>query len=105
MKIPWNYSLKQHPRHVLQEAGYHEFLDPNTEKISYIMRLAREFYPRYHVYITRQDDNGIELDIHIDQKHASYEGSRAHSGEYDGPLVEEEAKRLMRWLHYYSIPK
>lgn len=106
MKIVWPKILTQQPRLILEEAGYHEFLDPNTGKTSYVQRIGREFYPRYHLYINRFDPHAqtpvCEMDIHIDQKQASYEGHTAHSGEYTGPLVEEEAQRLVRWLAYYS---
>lgn len=101
MKINWTGQLQKNPRQVLNDAGYHEFRDPNTDKISYIMRLGRDYYPRMHVYITKDSAEGGQLDIHLDQKKASYEGQRAHSGEYEGPLVREEAERLQRWFIYY----
>lgn len=101
MKIRWEQPLTTNPKLLLEEAGYHGFIDPNTQQLSYIMRLGREFYPRYHLYVTQKAD-ALTFDLHIDQKHASYEGQRAHSGEYDGTLVEEEMARLQRWLTYYS---
>lgn len=81
----------------MQKAGYHFFRDPRTNNESYVMRITRNFYPRYHVYI----ENNV-LDLHIDMKKASYEGSRAHSGEYDGPKVEEEIERLKKWAVYLA---
>ncbi|MFC1598124.1 hypothetical protein ACFL2M_01165 [Patescibacteria group bacterium] len=101
MKIEWEKGLKQQPRLILEEAGYHAFVDPNTDKLSFVMRLDQGFYPRYHLYVVEKP-NALILDLHIDQKKASYEGQTAHSGEYDGPLVEEEVARLQRWLVYYS---
>lgn len=65
------------------------------------MRLGGRFYPRFHLYIKDKGDV-IIFDLHLDQKKASYKGQRAHSGEYDGPLVEEEIGRIERWLKYYS---
>lgn len=102
MNIPWQGQLLTQPRLLLEEAGYHEFRDPNTDKISYVMRLRGGFYPRYHVYINKQSEAGGVFSLHLDQKKASYEGQRAHSGEYDGPLVEEEAARLTRWIQHYQ---
>lgn len=103
MIIAWNGQLQREPKHILQEAGYHEFIDPNTGKTSYIFRLGREYYPRMHVYINRYTDTGGEFDIHLDQKQASYEGQTAHAGEYDGPVVQEEAERLQRWIIHYVV--
>lgn len=82
----------------LLRAGYHEFLDPNTGKISYIHRLGSNFYPRFHVYIEERGA-GKAISLHIDQKKPSYGGgSHAHSGEYDGRVVEEELGRIKRFI-------
>ena len=102
MILEFHHPTQQRAKVILQEAGYHEFLDPNTHKVSYVLRLGREFYPRFHVYITNDEQGALELDLHIDQKKASYEGSRKHSGEYEGPVVQEEAERLLRWLNHYA---
>jgi len=102
MIIEYDQPVQKRAKLILQEAGYHEFVDPNTHKVSYVLRLGREFYPRFHVYITKDINGDLEYDLHIDQKKASYEGSRAHSGEYDGAIVQEEAERLLRWLNHYT---
>lgn len=64
-----------------------------TREISYARRLGRQDYPRFHIYIKDLDD-GFEINLHLDQKKPSYKGSSAHSGEYDGELVEQEALRI-----------
>lgn len=74
-------------------AGYHQFRDPNTGKISYSHRLGSYHYPRFHLYVTERE-NEVLLDLHLDQKQPSYAGSHMHSGEYDGETVEREVKRL-----------
>lgn len=81
------------PRVLLQRAGYHEFQDPRTGETSYVRRLGAYFYPRFHVYFTIEQ-NQLVISLHLDQKQASYTGQRKHSGEYSGPLVEEEADRI-----------
>lgn len=86
-------TVSGNPKIALQRAGYHEFVDPNTGEVSYIRRLGNAFYPRFHIYIDA-DARGMMLSLHIDQKHASYTGTRAHAGEYSGPVVEAEAARL-----------
>lgn len=101
MKVTWEKQLKVQPREIMEQAGYHEFVDPNTHKTSYVMRVGPQYYPRYHVYL-KEVSSGIVVDLHIDQKKASYEGQRAHSGEYEGPLVREEFARLGRWFLHFS---
>lgn len=77
----------------MQGAGYYEFQDPRTGEISYVRRLGTQYYPRFHVYVV-EEGNGYRINLHLDQKQASYEGFTKHSGEYGGPLVEEEAGRI-----------
>lgn len=101
MTIVWKKPLRAHTRIILQEAGYHEFYDRNTQKTSFIFRLGRSFYPRFHIYDTMLPV-GVELDLHLDQKKSTLAKNSAHGGEYDGDQVEEETKRLMRWLEYYT---
>lgn len=101
MKAQWDKKLKLQPKQIMEQAGYHEFVDPNTHKTSYVMRISQQFYPRYHVYL-KELRGGLIIDLHVDQKKASYEGQRAHSGEYEGPLVKEEFARLGRWFLHFS---
>lgn len=62
-------------------------------KISFAKRIHRDFYPRFHVYI-KEDRETVIFDLHLDQKRPIYEGVTAHSGEYDGEVVEREAARI-----------
>jgi len=89
-KFPYkNYNSKE----LIKRCGYGEVRDPNADQLSYARRLGAGFYPRFHVYL--QDfEKYFEVDLHLDQKQSSYEGSHAHSGEYDGPTVEGEAQRI-----------
>lgn len=77
----------------LRQAGYHFHSDPVMGKESFSRRLGPNHYPRFHIYIHKAG-NELTFDLHLDQKKVSYAGHRAHSGEYDGPLVERELKRL-----------
>lgn len=81
------------PREFLHKAGYGDHRDQHATKDSWTKRLGPDFYPRYHVYIEPQT-NGFIVDLHLDQKKPSYEGTSAHSGEYNGSAVEREADRL-----------
>lgn len=80
-------------RELIKKCSYGEVRDPNATEMSYARRLGSGFYPRFHVYL-KDFDNYFEVDLHLDQKQASYEGSRAHSGEYDGDTVTNEARRI-----------
>jgi len=54
-------------------------------------------YPRFHVFI-KEDKNELIFNLHLDQKKPSYSGSSAHSGEYEGKVVEEETERIKKIL-------
>ncbi len=99
MKISYDRSLVQNPLVVLRSAGYQPFTDPVSHKESFILRLTSGFYPRFHVYVKEQGSELI-IDLHLDQKKPSYAGSRMHGGEYDGPTVEKEMKRIQGWVNH-----
>lgn len=77
----------------MRRMGYGEIFDSKTSHISYVRRLSRGHYPRLHAYVD-DIEGGISINLHLDQKKASYEGQTAHSGEYDGKLVKAEIERL-----------
>ncbi|MBI4122635.1 MAG: hypothetical protein HY462_01420 [Parcubacteria group bacterium] len=65
-------------------------------EISYTRRFSGDDYPRFHVYVNREEPGGpMELSLHLDEKKPSYEGYTAHSGQYEGKLVEEERDRIV----------
>lgn len=77
--------------------GYAKIIDRRMGKTSYAKRIHRDFYPRFHVYI-KEESNSVIFDLHLDQKRPIYEGVTAHSGEYDGEVVEREGERIRKFL-------
>ena len=94
------FSIKKPQEHLvngMRGLGYRAFGGPKGGEWSFVKSLARGDYPRFHVYVTQQNDM-LAMNLHVDQKKPSYEGATAHTGEYDGPLVEQEAERIKRAL-------
>lgn len=85
--------LPMAPRDMMRRVGYGEVVDRKFNTISYARRLGSGRYPRFHVYVDKIPD-GVQINIHIDQKKASYKGHTAHSGEYEGPQLETELRRI-----------
>lgn len=83
--------LKENLYNFLRKCGYAPFHD------SYIKTLSSSGYPRFHLYINEEDSQYI-FNLHLDQKKPSYGKETAHSGEYDGEVVEEEAEKIMDLL-------
>lgn len=75
---------------VLRRAGYGQVSDQRATEASFSRRLGEGIYPRFHAYIS-----GNIINLHLDQKQASYSGYSAHSGEYDGEAVEAETQRII----------
>ena len=98
MKLEINKSkLNNTYAYILQRAGYKHIVDRNTGKESYVKVLGKTGYPRFHLYF-EEDDDKIVFNLHVDQKRPSYKNQKAHSGEYDGSVVEEEFKRIKSLL-------
>lgn len=75
----------------LRESGYSpEGTDEKTGELRFARPLRGARYPRFHLYCTKEG----RCALHLDQKQPSYNGTSAHSGEYNGPLVEQEVTRL-----------
>jgi len=85
--------LPEGSQNFIRRAGYGFIRDRKTGKESYVRRLGNYHYPRFHVYLEETQDKYI-IDLHLDQKQASYKGTKAHSGEYEGENVKEEIERL-----------
>lgn len=76
---------------LLRKANY------SSVKNSFIKPLGKAGFPRFHAYITQEKDNLI-FNLHLDQKKPVYKGTSAHSGEYNSPIVEQEAERIKQIL-------
>ncbi|MDD4271910.1 MAG: hypothetical protein PHF50_03860 [Patescibacteria group bacterium] len=89
--------LDQAPENLLRQAGYAFLTDRRTGQESYVRRFGRGFYPRFHLYLEEQNSQVI-LNLHLDQKQASYEGAHAHNAEYEGEVVEAEMARIKNFV-------
>ena len=90
--------LSMNPEQFLRRAGYAYILDRQSGQGSFVRRMGRGFYPRFHVYASERGEN-IEFNLHLDQKQPSYAGSHAHNAEYEGEAVEGETERLKNLLN------
>ena len=80
--------------------------DEKTGELRFYRSLSRGAYPRFHIYCIAPEQFGTaKLNLHLDQKRASYAGTTAHSGEYDGQLLLDELARLTRLLQLPSTDR
>lgn len=98
MKFTISTVTDSHVLNILRKAGYMAFTDPNTGDESFTLRTGPDFYPRFHLYVSQGEDQ-TTFNLHLDQKQPSYgAGTHMHSGEYDTPVVENELKRVAKWV-------
>lgn len=84
-----------HSRNLLRRMGYALQVGRDRE-VSYVRRLSGGDYPRFHIYVKAEEvGQMIELTLHLDEKKPSYEGYTAHSGQYEGEIVEQERDRIL----------
>ncbi|MCX6792625.1 MAG: hypothetical protein NTY12_01235 [Candidatus Falkowbacteria bacterium] len=94
MRLIIDQSQLSTPYHnFLRLAGYSYMPNRKTGQDSFVRPFGNNNYPRFHIYVNEEVDK-IIFNAHLDQKQASYEGTSAHSGEYDSPLVKQELDRL-----------
>ena len=77
---------------LVRRLGYRPLGYTPKEELNCVRPLGSD-YPRFHLYIKKETGKYI-FNLHLDQKRPSYEGATAHSGDYDGEVVREEADRI-----------
>ncbi|MFH1894548.1 MAG: hypothetical protein ABH813_01435 [Patescibacteria group bacterium] len=83
---------------LMRNIGYH-FISKTGEEYNFIRSIAGSAFPRFDIYL-RIENGNLVIKLHLDQKGPIYRGTTAHSGEYDGELVEKEAERIK---HFFLI--
>jgi hypothetical protein len=101
----------------MRRAGY-GYQKEGSGELAFVRRVSGSPFPRFHAYVMegvssrvgtpnqslqlaaptlesgRAGSLQLVINLHVDQKAPTYQQGRAHAGEYDGPLVEQEAARL-----------
>lgn len=81
---------------LIKRCGYAEIKD-KTGRVSYVRRLRGYRYPRFHIYIGKN-----ELTLHLDQKAPIYQNMSAHCADYEGEVLEKEVERIKKILEMYK---
>ncbi len=81
---------------LLREVGYRPIGYTPQGELNAVRSISGD-YPRFHIYAESNEET-ITFKLHLDQKKPSYGGETAHSGDYDGEIVKEEAARIKNIL-------
>ena len=89
-------------QNVMRQCGYF-FIREEKGELAFVRPLssAGSGYPRFHAYVNMEKfPRETSLNLHLDQKKPIYRatGVAAHSGEYEGEIVEKEAARIKEIL-------
>jgi len=82
---------------VARALGYVIIDTKENGEYNLVRKLDRDNYPRFHAYVTVQGNN-YNFSLHLDQKKPIYKGTHAHSGEYFGPVIDDEADRIKQMI-------
>jgi hypothetical protein len=91
-------SMASNPLNFLRRAGYGYIENRRTGQGSFVRRITGNDFPRIHMYVDETPET-VTFNLHLDQKQASYKGTHAHAGEYDGSIIEQEMGRLKKLLN------
>ncbi|MFH1392604.1 MAG: hypothetical protein ABIG90_02935 [bacterium] len=86
---------------LIRQLGYRPLPSNQDGEFNCVRSLSGLDYPRFHLHV--KNNNNLIFNLHLDQKKPSYAGSSAHSGEYDGELVEKEAERIKSFMLVIKI--
>ena len=89
-------NIQENIVNVARAIGY-VIIDTNINEYNLVRKLAGDNYPRFHIYLKKNGEN-YNFSLHLDQKAPIYKGAHAHSGEYEGPVVETESDRIISSL-------
>ena len=91
-------NIKDSPVNILRRLGYR--LDRRKEatgELGFVRRGGMDEYPRFHVFSKQTTFGKVEINMHIDQKKASYQGTAMHSGEYENEgWLAKEAEEIKK---------
>ena len=97
------HNLQKSTNDLMRTIGYSPAYFQKEGEVSIVRQIGRNDYPRFHLYIKPSSAKASEglvkgndyvLNLHLDQKKPSYKGAKGHSGDYDGPVVTDEIKRI-----------
>ena len=88
-------NIKENILSVARQIGYIMLEAKSPNEYNLVRKLTGNHYPRFHIYVKQRGEH-FDFSLHLDQKKPIYEGVHAHSGEYEGPVVEAEADRIKK---------
>ena len=83
-----NYNIQN----LMRDVGYKPLRYTPEGELNCVRAISGN-YPRFHIYL-KEDKDVLIFNLHLDQKKPSYEGTRAHGGDYESEIVRGEVQRI-----------
>ncbi|MBU1177688.1 hypothetical protein KJ903_00545 [Patescibacteria group bacterium] len=84
--------------YIMRRCSYKPWRDPRNGDSSFIRRLGRSYYPRFHVKTRRDANNVLIFDLHLDARRPMHrQGVRSYEDE-ESQVVQAEAARIQSLL-------
>jgi hypothetical protein len=95
--------LKNTIYNLMRDTGYHfQREEKRGAATEYSFVRPKVGFPRFHIYAKIENGN-LSINLHLDQKKTVYQGTTAHSGDYDEPVVLKEAERIKQTIQNSGI--
>jgi len=94
------FQSQENIQNIMRHCGYF-FIKQEQNELAFVRPLssAGSGYPRFHIYVNMEKfPHETQINLHLDQKKPVYRGTTAHSGEYEGEIVEKETERIKQIL-------
>jgi len=82
----------------MRDCSYKPWRDPRSGNTSFIRRLGRSYYPRFHIKARRGDNHSLIFDLHLDARRPMHrKGVRCYE-DSESDVVQAEAARIRSLL-------
>ena len=91
-------SPRYNEMYLMRECGYKFWRDPRSGDSSFIRRLGRGYYPRFHIKVRRDKNRRLIFDLHFDSRRPLHHiGVRSYE-DSESAVVQAEAARIRSLL-------
>jgi len=97
MKFSTKNTNRENISTLIRKIGYHYLDKTEKQEFNLVRLLERGGYPRFHIYLKITPEE-LFFSLHLDQKKPVYKDAPAHSADYKGKVVEQEAERIKQLL-------
>lgn len=89
---------RQNPVALIRKCGYIPWYDFRFKKASFIRRLTRAYYPRFHLNYFYNKEGSLILDLHLDARRPMHKKGIRTSEDEESEVVKKEGERIKRIL-------